>query len=406
MRKVVTFVFFVFITCSFLMSGCTGNEKNEGKTAKYVFLFIGDGMGLPQVTLTETWLAAQKGEHGRELLSFSEFPVMGLASTYSANANITCSAAAGTALSTGFKTKNYMLGMDPDTNRLTSITYKIHSKNIPVGIISTVTLDHATPAAFYANCPNRGDYYNIAKQLPGTGFEFFGGGSFVYPSGKEKDQSDIFTMMEDSGYTVIYGLDNISKEKTSGKLALFQSKGKQGELPYAIDRDSSDLTLKHVVKAAIDHLDGENGFFIMAEGGKIDWAAHSNDAKTVIYEIIDFAAAVETAYEFYLKHPDETLIIVTSDHDTGGLGLGRTNGGNSLKLNELDTQNISFAGDSAKAAIIDSYNVKSNLGWTTTGHTASDVIVYSVGAGSSNFSGKMNNTDIPRKILDAMKIEF
>jgi alkaline phosphatase len=406
MRKVVSFVFFVFITCSFLMSGCTGNEKNEGKTAKYVFLFIGDGMGLPQVTLTETWLAAQKGEHGRELLSFSEFPVMGLASTYSANANITCSAAAGTALSTGFKTKNYMLGMDPDTNRLTSITYKIHSKNIPVGIISTVTIDHATPAAFYANCPNRGDYYNIAKQLPVTGFEFIGGGSFVYPSGKEKDQPDIFTMMEESGYTVIYGLDNLSKEKTSGKLALFQSKGKPGELPYAIDRDSSDLTLKDVVKAAIDHLDGENGFFIMAEGGKIDWAAHSNDAKTVIYEIIDFAAAVETAYEFYLKHPDETLIIVTSDHDTGGLGLGRTNGGNSLKLNELDTQNISFAGDSTKAAIIDGYNVKSNLGWTTTGHTASDVIVYSVGAGSSNFAGKMNNTDIPRKILDAMKIEF
>lgn len=378
----------------------------KAKDAKYVFFFIGDGMGLQQVTLTETYLAREKGVKGRELLNFSKFPVTGLVSTYSANADITCSAAAGTAMSTGYKTKNGMLGMDPDTNRLESITYKIHRKEIQVGIISTVTLDHATPAAFYAKYPDRKGYYEIAGQLPESGFEFFGGGGFVYPSGKDKNQPDIYSLMKQKGYTVVRGAENLPEVKTPGKLALFQSAGKEGELPYAIDRSNDDLTLREIVKSAIGHLYSKKGFFIMAEGGKIDWAAHSNDSKTDILEIIDFADAIEVAYNFYLEHPDETLIVITSDHDTGGLGLGTREGGSDFKLQELDTRVRSFASDSSSQDKIDALNKAAGLGWTTNGHTSSDVIIYSIGSGSSLFSGKMDNTDIPRRILKAMNIDF
>ncbi len=404
--KKVLIILLLFFTIP--LTGCINNtgDGQGNKKAKYVFFFIGDGMGIQQVSLTETFLAEQKGLNGRELLNFSKFPVTGLVSTYSANANITCSAAAGTAMSTGSKTNNGMLAMDTDTNKLTSITYKIHNSGIPVGIVSTVTLDHATPAAFYSNFPDRKGYYEIAKQLPESGFEFFGGGGFVNSIGKEKDKADIYSIMEEKGYTVIRGLKNLPGGKTAGKLALFQDNGKDGDLPYAIDRSKDDLTLKDLLKTAINHLNSDKGFFIMAEGGKIDWAAHSNDTKTTMLEIIDFANAIEIAYQFYLEHPDETLIIVTSDHDTGGLGLGRKGQGSNFKLKELDAQVKSFAADSTSEEAIDSMNRAAGLGWTTNGHTASDVIIYSIGAGSSRFSGKMDNTDIPRRILEAMKIKF
>ncbi len=405
MKKAII-ILLLFFTLPVIGGSNNPGEGGGSKKAKYVFFFIGDGMGIQQVSLTENYLAEQNGVNGRELLNFSKFPVTGLVSTYSENADITCSAAAGTAMSTGSKTNNGMLAMDTDTNRLTSIAYKIHNSGIPVGIVSTVTLDHATPAAFYANFPDRRGYYEIALQLPESGFEFFGGGGFVNPKGKEKDKADIYSLMEEKGYTVVRGLNNLTAGKVSGKLALFQESGKEGDLPYAIDRRNDDLTLKDMLKAAIDHLYGKNGFFIMAEGGKIDWAAHNNDTKTTMLEIIDFADAIEIAYQFYLEHPDETLIIVTSDHDTGGLGLGRKGAGSNFKLKELDVQVKSFAADSTSEEAIESLNRAAGLGWTTNGHTASDVIIYSTGAGSYRFSGKMDNTDIPRRILEAMKIKF
>ena len=403
-RSVIILLALVPLIFSGLETASAGAPKT--KEAKYVFFFIGDGMGLQQVTLTETYLAYEKGVKGRELLNFSKFPVTGLVSTYSANADITCSAAAGTAMSTGYKTKNNMIGMDPDTNRLESITYKIHRKDIPVGIISTVTLDHATPSAFYAKYKDRKGYYEIARQLPESGFEFFGGGGFVYPAGKDKNQPDIYNLMQQKGYKIVRGLDNLPEGKIQGKLALFQESGKEGELPYAIDRSKEDLTLRDIVKSAIGHLNGKRGFFIMAEGGKIDWAAHSNDSRTAILEITDFAGAIEIAYNFYLEHPDETLIIVTSDHDTGGLGLGTRDGSSNFNLGALRPVISSFAADSSSRNAIDTLNKTTGLGWTTDGHTSSDVIIYSIGAGSSLFSGKMDNTDIPRRILKAMNIVF
>lgn len=411
MKKNLIALFFIILVCS---GSFTANSQNRhSQKAKYVFLFIGDGMGTGQVASAETWLAAQKGIIGSEPLSFTNFPVLGISTTYSANSYITCSSAAGTALSTGYKTNNHMLGVDPDTNKLTSITYKIHNKGIPVGILSTVTIDHATPGSFYANSTSRNDYYSIAAQIPSTGFEFFGGGGFIEPTGKKNDQKDAYKLLEEGGYSVVRGLSNLESCRNSKKIALFQEKGKDGELPFAIDRKPGDLTLKELVSAAVDHLYCKKGFFIMAEGGKIDWAAHSNDAKSDILEVLDFADAIDIAYQFYLKHPDETLIVVTSDHDTGGMSMGRGKG-SKLDLMSLDSQKSSFAvynsnsltHDENEVEAYQKFSEKAYIGWTTTSHLGNPVLVFSIGAGSTYFSGRMDNTEIPRKIMKSMNIEF
>ncbi|MFA6770442.1 MAG: alkaline phosphatase [Bacteroidales bacterium] len=391
-----------------LLSTLTAQEwqgRGQMHPPKFVFFFIGDGMGLNQVSMAEAYLSDQKGEIANESVSFTKFPILGTATTYSANSYITCSSAAGTALSTGYKTDNGVLGIDPQNNKLQSITYKIHNAGIPVGITSSVTLDHATPAAFYANSSSRKNYYEIALQLPQSGFEFFGGGSFLLPKGKDKDQKDIYEILEESGYAIARGLREYNIKKKSPKIILFQEEGKETDLPYAIDRKGNDLALAHVVAAAIDHLYGTKGFFIMAEGGKIDWAGHSNDGKTNILEVLDFAAAIQVAYNFYQKFPNETLIVVTADHETGGMTLGREKG-YTLDLKHLESQTKSMAIDEENKEKYKKLNEKANIGWTTSSHTGVPVPVYAIGAGSRQFSGRMDNTDIPKKILNAMRIDF
>ncbi|MFA5712800.1 MAG: alkaline phosphatase [Bacteroidales bacterium] len=395
--------------------GLTAQEWQRGRGGmgqppKFVFLFIGDGMGFSQLSLAEAYLSTLKGEIANEALSFTKFPVMGMATTYSANSYITCSSAAGTALSTGFKTKNNMLGMAPDTTALESITYKIHRTGVPIGIVSSVTMDHATPAAFYASAESRKQYYDIALQIPQTGFEFYGGGDFINPTGKERDQRDIYEILKEGGYSIAKGLKEYRelKKENREKIMLFQNEGKSGDLPYALDREKGDMCLSHVVAAAIGHLYGTKGFFIMAEGGKIDWAGHSNDAKANLLETLDFAAAVEVAFRFYSKYPNETLIVVTADHETGGLALGREKG-YKLDLTQLEEQKSSKKypeSDESDNAKIVEMNKKANVGWTTSSHTGSAVPVFAIGPGSRNFSGRMDNTEIPRKILQVMRIPF
>lgn len=396
----------------FNLMGCNPPKEQE---AKYVFFFIGDGMGLTHVSITEAYLSYLKGENGSTPISFTKFPVMGYITTFSASNPITCSSAAGTALSTGFKTNNGFLGVAPDSTNLESISYKIHKKGYRVGVMSNVTIDHATPGAFYAHSISRSDYYSIAKELPLTGFEFFGGGGFAQPFGKNNDQPSAYNFVKDNGYVIAAGLDEFNAKKgTAKKMLLLQNSGEKSQaLPYSIDRTEKDMKLSDIVTSAISFLDNEKGFFMMAEGGRIDWSAHANDAKTTIYEVIDLAEAVQIAYEFYLKHPKQTLIVVTADHETGGFAMGRGSG-YSYNFKELENQKNSkdmdanvntYEGVTSKSAI-DSMNAKANIGWTTSSHTGVSVPVYAIGAGSSYFSGRMDNTDIPKNICKAMGIKF
>ena len=384
------------------------------KSPKYVFYFIGDGMGFSHISLAEGYLATKEGKIGNNPLCFTQFPVMGMATSYSANKYITCSSAAGTALATGTKTNNGMLGTTPDSTNLTAISYKIHNAGFPVGITTSVTIDHATPGSFYANSTARSDYYSISEQLATSGFEFFGGGGFYGAKDKRHQEKSLYDIAQENGYQFAYGVEDYKAKKSSGaeKVILFQEDEakRNNDLPYVAERVEGDLELHQVVEAAIDFLNNEKGFFLMVEGGKIDWAAHSNDLQGTILETLDFDQAIQVAYKFYQQHPDETLIVVTADHETGGVTLGRGKG-YVYDLSVVDK----VAGTAVEGSDVsnymsgvskDSLSIVAQIGWTTTSHTGGAVPVFAIGAGSEMFAGRQDNTDLPKKICKAMGVEF
>lgn len=388
-----------------------GNHK-----AKYVFFFIGDGMGLAHVAVTEAYKATKLGKIGSEPLLMTQFPVLGLATTYSARNMITCSSASATALASGYKTYNNMVGLLPDSTKTHQISYKLKELGYRIGIMTTVQIDHATPACFYAYAINRNMYYDISMQLPLSGFDFFGGGGF---EGAEKEKVEgakkkIYDQVDKYGYTIAYGLadyKNKRKEGINDKLILLQPDKEKADkiLPFVYERKEGDLTLAQVVESAIDFLysPDNKGFFMLCEGGKIDWAAHSNDLPGVILETLDMDEAIKVAYDFYLQHPDETLIVVTADHETGGLALGRKKGyvydlsyvDEAIKPIQNGEMTLEQFTDKKNLAVIDSIT---RIAWTTGSHTGIHVPVYAIGAGAELFAGRINNTDIPKNIMKAM----
>lgn len=462
MKRLMYVLFFVLLT-----------GTSYAGQAKYVFYFIGDGMGVNQVNGTEMYLAEQEGRIGVKPLLFTTFPVASVATTFSATNSITDSSAAGTALATGEKTYNGAIGMDDEKNVLQTVAEKAKKAGKKVGITTSVSVDHATPAAFYAHQPNRSMYYEIALDIPKAGFDFHAGGGFLKPAttADKKAAPSIFPIMEEAGYTIARGLDEYkAKAADAKKMILIQKEGAQPScLPYAIDRKEGDLNLAEITESAISFLTKGNnkGFFLMVEGGKIDWACHSNDPATVFEEVIDMDNAVKVAYEFYKKHPKETLIVVTADHETGGLGLGTGKYELHLKslLNQKQSQDLlskaitdlrkeksgRASWEQVKALLADKMGfwkelpltweqekmlrdeyetsfVKNKVvfeeslyakteplaaaarkvmsqiamvGWTSTGHTAEYVPVFAIGAGSDLFTGKMDNTEIPKRIAKA-----
>lgn len=338
------FYFMVFIAVAvMLLPQC--QQAPQGKKAKYVFYFIGDGMGVNQVNGTEMYLAEKEGRIGVKALNFTQFPVVNFATTYSKYNSVTCSAAAGTALATGTKTKNGTIGMDSlHKAPLYSVAVKAKEAGKRVGITTSVSVDHATPSAFYAHQPSRSMYYEIGTDLPKTGFDFYAGSGFLQPKSKKDSTAPELTgLIEEAGYKIIRGDEAFEKEYADAAKAVFIQKegAEKGCLPYAIDRKEGDLTLAQITENAIRFLMKEpnDGFFLMVEGGKIDWACHGNDAATVFEEVVDMAEAVQKALDFYNQHPDETLIVITADHETGGIALGT--GRYALNLQVLQYQKLS-----------------------------------------------------------------
>ena len=386
---------------------CTRQEK-----AKYVFYFIGDGMGFTHVAATEAYLAQERGVIGMDPLGFTQFPVLGEATTFSNSNIITDSSAAGTALSTGEKTNNGMLCIAPDsTTRMKSISYKIHEAGYSVGVMSTTPINHATPAAFFGHNIKRGNYYEIGTELPESGFEFFAGGGMYHPNGKEKDKEvSLWDIITDGGYTLAYGYEDFQSKKDADHIVLIQAEGAEEICPYALGRPEGALTLAQIVDAAITVLErNPKGFFLMAEGGLIDWTAHSQDLAGTIFEILDFDQAIAVANAFYERHPKETLIVVTADHETGGIALGRK--GSKYDLTVIDkVKNASATTDVEQymndPKSIDSVNEEARIGWTTTSHCGGPVPVWAKGVGSEQFAGRQDNTDIPKKICAAMGVQF
>ena len=322
----------------------------QAQQPKYVFYFIGDGMGVNQVLGTEMYLSELKGEIGVTPLLFTQFPYSTMATTFSATNGVTDSAAAGTALATGKKTKNGALGVTKDSERVNSVASWAKENGYRVGVSTSVSIDHATPAAFYAHQDKRSAAYQIGLDLIETNFDFYAGSDFVDANNAQakdgKTYESLYSLAEKAGFTIARGYKDYQKKaKKADKMILFQtekaSQKNNGSIPYAIDRKKGDMSLAEITRAGINFLskDLSKGFFLMVEGGKIDWAGHANDAATNFREVIDMDEAIKVAYEFYSQHPNETLIVVTADHETGGISIG--NGSYNLNLQALKSQKMS-----------------------------------------------------------------
>lgn len=356
MKKITT------LLCLFLFHIVVFGQQKP----KYIFFMIGDGMGLNQINLTEIFLAAQEDRNTVFPLSFSTFPYATFATSYSLSHGVTDSAAGGTALAVGKKTKNGVLAMDSSaTESYRSIAYAAKEAGMKVGITTSVSIDHATPASFYANQPDRNMYYEIGQDLIRSNFDFFAGSGFLKPTTSYKDETvpSLFPQFEKAGYQLAYGLADFNKIANPGKKTiLMDKKGTDPEaLKFAIDQEPGDLNLAEITDAAIKSLTYKNdkGFFLMVEGGKIDWSSHANDATTTVREMLDFNEAVKRAYSFYLKHPKETLILVTADHETGGVIVG--NGSSRLNTKILANQKLSL-GELSK--VVSNYRLSTeNASW-------------------------------------------
>lgn len=333
---------FFFLGLLILLSTSLGLAQ-----ARYIFYLIGDGMGSNEVLAAEMYLAELEGRIGRTPLCMSQFPVTGFATTFSQSNGITDSSAAGTCLASGKKTQNGHLGTTPEDEPIESIAERLHNEGWAVGITTSVAIDHATPGAFYAHVHNRDEYYTIGTQLSKSNYEFFGGAGFHKPTNKsEWNAPNLYDLCEENGYKIAHGykeakemVDDVSKMILVQEQDGVDREKKSESIPFAIDRKEGDLTLSQIARTAVRFLEKHDRFFLMIEGGKIDYAGHSEDGATNVCEVLDFDRAVRVAFDFYSKHPDETLIVVTADHETGGMALG--NSDYTLNLQLLQNQHMS-----------------------------------------------------------------
>ena len=303
--------YFVIFLSIVLVFGCQPEKtETEPEHPKNIIFLIGDGMGVSHI------YAGMTASHGH--LAIEQFKYIGFIKTYSSDNYITDSAASGTAMSSGKKTKNGMIGMDPDTIALISILEIAEEHGLASGLVSTSAITHATPASFIAHQPNRYMYEEIAADFLKTEIDvFIGGGRDHFM--KREDGRDLTKDLEEKGYNVLFEIDSITNV-TEGKLAGLTadvhnprySEGRRDMLP--------DATV-----TAIKILNNnKKGFFLMVEGSQIDGGGHDNDIEYIVEEVIDFDHAIEKALEF-AKSDGNTLVVVTADHETGGLGI---NGGN------------------------------------------------------------------------------
>ena len=345
-------LFFAAISC---------NPKPESPRVKNIILLIGDGMGTSQI------YAGITANHGH--LNIERFPVVGFQKTYSASSYVTDSGASGTAISTGTKTKNGSIAVDTSGKPLKTILEYAEDHGYATGLVVTSTITHATPASFIAHNANRNKYEQIARDFLKTDIDLVIGGGEDHFNHRE-DSLNLVGLLEEQGYSVVRELSAINS--SSEKAICFTSKDANKPAPFRKPRLLPDAT-----KIALKFLNrNRNGFFIMVEGSQIDWAAHGNNTDWLVSEVIDFDQAVGEALDFASRNK-ETLVIVTADHETGGLGI---NGGN-----------------------IPDGTVEA--GYTTDGHTGVMVPVFAYGPGSESFAGIYENTDLFFKMMKAYGFE-
>jgi alkaline phosphatase len=335
-----------------MMAGLASAAQLSPQTgqAKYVFLFIGDGMGFAQVHSAEAYLNtlengktdAARDVRANLLPMMTELPFSGAITTYDYGVLCTDSASAGTALACGHKTYSGVVSVDPVTKTIPypTIAERAKQKGMKVGIISSVSIDHATPAVFYAHNASRNNYHDISMQLSASGFDFFGGGGFLQQT---VSGEDAVAVAQTRGYQVVGTREALAAVQPGQKvLAINQTLADSMSLAYEVDRKTTDMSLADFTAAGIRLLTNADGFFMMVEGGKIDWTCHANDARTSIDDVRAFDAAVQQAIAFARLHPAETLIVVTADHETGGMTMGWAGTKYASAYEKLVPQTMSF----------------------------------------------------------------
>ena len=329
-KKVIAILLAAIFAVSMPVAALAQTPDNTGPNMpRYVFWIMGDGLSLNLLTAASFYMGDKL--YGPDQIrdfyfNFMEFPVVGLQATWDAQNFISESAATATAMFTGVKTNHGWMAIDPDYNPLTSIATKLQEQHgFRIGLVADVNMNHATQGALYAYSSDRGATFDIAMAALETGFNFFGGS--WRPQGRAEEIKDIF---RERGYTVvntpeeIFALDNtvglvhaMSPQQAVHPREAFMS------MPYRIDRSEDDMSIADFMQVAINTMMNDTGFFIMAETGRMDWAGHDNDAVAMIHEVFELADMVQVAIDFYRQHPEDTLIIVTGDHDAGGMTVGR-----------------------------------------------------------------------------------
>ncbi len=356
MMKRNLLVFLAFLM--FFSISCSSDNREAENTPKNIILLIGDGMSFAHV---QAGILASENP-----LNIEEFRHIGFILTSSADAFVTDSGAAGTALATGVKTTNGAIGMDPDGNPVRSILHIADENGLATGLVASSAITHATPAAFIAHQPSRNMAEAIALDFLSTDIDVFIGGGRDHFEARE-DGRNLVDELKDAGYQIAFTMDDV-KRINSGRLAALLAPNS----PLSYIEGRGDMLPEGTATAINILSQNPEGFFMMVEGSQIDWEAHSNDIKGVVAEMLDFDRAVGKALEF-AKQNGETLVIVTSDHDTGGMGLHGFN---------PDTREIT-------------------AGWTTGGHTGLMQPVFAWGPGAEKFTGIYENTGIFDKMLES-----
>lgn len=358
MKYNVLSAFFMLFLAFCATSCCSNDEKCSSQQPQNVVLMIGDGMSIPQIyalMMTEDSPTA-----------FQRFPFSGLAVSKSASNEITDSAAGGTAIATGHKTNNHVIGMDADSVSVPSLLDIMAEKGKKTGVVVTSYVTHATPASFVAHTPNRNKYEDIALQISERSDVdlIIGGGKKHFIN--RSDSLDLLEKMRQDGWNVCDSL---------GQLPDFNEKtivlAEMSHLKKAPQRGDF---LPDATSLALQSLSNENGFFLMVEGSQIDFAGHNNDSTYLVDEMRDFNKTINVVLDFAEKNPN-TLVIVTADHETGGLTMIDRKG----KYTDVEFE------------------------FTTGSHTPLLVPVFAFGPGAEHFSGIMDNTDIMKKVLSLVK---
>ncbi|NQZ87838.1 MAG: alkaline phosphatase [Saccharospirillaceae bacterium] len=432
----------------------TVNPIEEMQSPKNIIMVIADGMGPAYTTSYRYFNDDPLTEHIEETV-FDRL-LVGSASTYPARVSgvVTDSAAGATALATGFKTYNGAIALDVNKNSVETVLEFAKKQGKKTGVVVTSQINHATPASYLSHNVSRENYNEIADSYLDKGIKadvYLGGGWKYFI----RDDRNLIEEFKASGFQYIDNYNSLSKlQENTPVIGLFADKG----LPSALD-DSNNYRLSTMTKSAIKQLENTEGYFLLVEASQIDWAGHSNDIATAMAEMSDLAKTM-IYLEQYVKQNPDTLVILTADHSTGGLTIGangkyewnpeilrtmksspraiakkiseKTITQNLLtkllkfKVTEKEVKQIQLAKNMAieklstykklntqakskthkpmMSQIIESsikkiIDVRTNTGWTSGGHTAIDVPVHSLGNSSEEFKGKIDNTDIAKKIF-------